>query len=327
MEINDGELHEISHKPQVVRTLVPSLCCLQPCKFFAEGNNEVASKKLTDRLNKYRIINNIMPHTCARHGGVSKTTKLCSFFLCDECASKLVNECFNGHLPVFEGYNVNGFCALCGNYKPVKLRQWFLCDNCERVVHSYPVGMAAQNYVLKWWNENIPEIRLEVTDPIVLSSYPSGKKKAKTTTNPDLTGFDAQGNKVLLIEIKTGRSAINEMSNFQLDISDCDDILEFVRRELVATYIFHVQVIEEFSPPTSYFKPVGIWWTDIFKMERSFQKIIKRRIDRGKQAVYFDPKCFETMTSFINEVKKEKYNDLTKKLRQGRIPILYKTTS
>jgi hypothetical protein len=117
------------------------------------------------------------------------------------------------------------------------------------------------------------------------------------------------------------------MSNFQLDISDCDDILEFVRRELVATYIFHVQVIEEFSPPTSYFKPVGIWWTDIFKMERSFQKIIKRRIDRGKQAVYFDPKCFETMTSFINEVKKEKYNDLTKKLRQGRIPILYKTTS
>jgi hypothetical protein len=265
-----------------------------------------------------------MPYVCARHGRESRTTKLCSFFLCDECTRKLVAECFNGQPPVFEGCEVHGFCSICANYKYVKFRQWFLCDNCERVVRSYPVGIAAQNYVLNWWNENIPEIKLEVTDPITLSSYVRGRKEVKRPARPDFTGFSTQGTKILLIEIKTGRNAINEMSSFQLDLSDCDDILEFVKGELVATYVLHVQVVQEFSPPTSYFRPIGLWWTDIFKMEKNFQKVTKRRIDRGKLAAHYDVGCFEDITSFIREVRERRYEILTEKLRKGEIPTLYK---
>jgi hypothetical protein len=182
--------------------------------------------------------------------------------------------------------------------------------------------MASQNYVLRWWNENIPDVRLELTDPIVPSPHVR-KRRARGQARPDFTGFDDRGTKVLLIEVKTGRSAIGDMNTFQLDVSDCDDIMDFVRREFVATYVFHVQVIQEFSPPTSYFKPVGLWWTDIFKMKSAFQKVAKRRIDAGKPAAHYDTKCFEDMTSFIREVKGRRYEVLTDRLRKGQIPILY----
>ena len=262
-------------------------------------------------------------YVCVRHLQASKTTKLAAFFLCQKCVKDLTEQAFNGNGPVFEGYSLNGYCNLCAEYQKVGLRQWFLCDNCERMIRSYPLGRAAQNYVLKWWREHIPQLKLINTDPIVLSPYIHPRRKMKRPSNPDFIAIDANQQKQLMIEVKTGRSSISEMSSFQLDFSDCDDILEFVRRELLPTYMFHVQIAEEFSPPTGYFTARNMWWIDIFKMEKCFERAVKRRINRGKQAAYYNRKCFQDMTSFANHVIQKEYIDL-RKLLQQRIPALYR---
>jgi hypothetical protein len=264
-----------------------------------------------------------MSFKCARCGAKGKSLTLSSFFLCDICTNELVANAFNGNKPLFEGCQVEGFCYLCGNQTRVKLRQWILCEDCNRIVHSYPIGILAQKCVLKWLNQNISSIKFELTDPVILLPY-SKKRKTKKIPQPDITGYDDKGNKILMIEVKTGRSSINDMENFQLDISDCDDILEYVKREQIATYIFHVQIVEVFTPPTSRFICAGFWWTNIFELSENFQRTVKRRMDRGKIAAYYDPRCFKRANLFVEEMRNRKYEILTKRLREGSIPILYK---
>jgi hypothetical protein len=263
-----------------------------------------------------------MSYKCARCGTSGKSLTLSFFFLCDSCTARLTTEAFNNNGPVFEGYQVKGYCYLCANFTDVKLRQWILCEDCSRVVHSYPIGMLAQRCVLTWLKSNIPWIKFELTDPVILMPY--SRRKVGKRPQPDITGYDDKGNKVLMIEVKTGRSSISDMGSFQLDVSDCDDILEYVKREQIATYIFHVQVVEMFAPPTSYFRCAGVWWTNIFELSECFQYTRKRRIDRGKEAAYYDPRCFKSVDLFIEEVKKRKYEALTERLRKGSIPALYK---
>jgi hypothetical protein len=264
-----------------------------------------------------------MSFECARCGTSGKSLTLSSFFLCDKCTDKLVTSAFNNNNPLFEECQVEGYCYLCGDWTRVKLRQWILCEDCNRIVHSYPIGILAQKCVLEWLNQNIFSIKFELTDPVTLSPY-SKKRKMKKRPQPDITGYDDKGNKILMIEVKTGRSSINYMKNFQLDISDCDDILENVKREQIAAYIFHVQIVEVFTPPTSRFICGGFWWTNIFELSASFQRTIKRRIDRGKIAAYYDPRCFKPADLFIKEMKNRDYEILTKRLRKGDIPDLYK---
>jgi len=263
-----------------------------------------------------------MSYKCARCETSGKSLTLDSFFLCDNCATMLITKAFNNKRPVFEGCQVEGYCYLCGNITDVKLRQWILCENCSRVVHSYPIGILAQRHVLEWLRSRIPWIKFDLTDPVILMPY--SKEGTGKEPQPDITGYDDRGNKVLMIEVKTGRSSISDMRSFQLDLSDCDDILKYVERERIATYIFHVQVVEVYAPPTSYFRCVEIWWTDIFELSKRFKRIVTRRIDRGKKAAYYDPRCFKPADSFIEEVKRRGYEDLTKRLREGNIPVLYR---
>jgi hypothetical protein len=252
-----------------------------------------------------------MSYRCARCGS-RKSLTLSFFFLCNDCATRLTTEAFNNNKPVFEGLQVKGYCYLCGKYTDVKLRQWPLCEDCSRIVHSYPIGIVAQECVLKWLREKITGIRFELTDPITLKPYSKNRKDKEP--QPDITGYDIKGNKILVIEVKSGHSSIDEMKSFQLDISDCEDILKYVEKERVATYIFHVQVTEMFEPPTMYFKCAGIWWTDIFELSKNFQRKVKRRIDRGKMAAHYNPRCFKPVESFIDEIKSGRYKDLTDRL-------------
>lgn len=267
-----------------------------------------------------------MTYKCARCGTSGRSLRLSSFFLCDNCTDKLTTEAFNNNRPVFEQCQVEGYCYLCGNKTYVKLRQWVLCEDCSRIVHSYPIGMRAQTCVLELLNSKIPSIRFELTDPVSLMPY-SKRRKVSKEPRPDITGRDDRGNEILMIEVKTGRNSIDKMKYFQLDISDCDDILKYVKSKQVATYVFHVQVVEKFDPPTSHFECAGIWWTSIFELDGCFERVTKRRINRGKVAALYDPKCFKPVDSFIEEIKSRRYMDLTQKLKEGKIPPLYRTNN
>ncbi len=264
-------------------------------------------------------------YACARHGTERKDAGLVTFYLCDECSEAFTNGAFNGTGPVFEGPHFEGYCALCNQQlSDVSLRQWYLCGVCERVARSMGRGRVAAQYVLDWWVENMrpiaPNLELKQTDPIVLRPTGAGEgQQAKA----DFTAIEAESRaEVLTIELKTGRSAVNAMSAFQLDTTDCDDILAVVGEKEIPGYVFHAMVVEQFSPPTSRFKAVGLWWSDVFRMSEAFQSVRRRQVEQ-RYAAYFKRTCFDSMTSFLERIRERDYERLAHRLRDEGVPAMY----
>lgn len=121
------------------------------------------------------------------------------------------------------------------------------------------------------------------------------------------------------IENKTGRSSIKEMSQFQLDVSDCDTILNDMRRLGVPAYIIHAQVLEAWLPPTMGYRIVGLWWTDVYKMAEHF-KSVKQRRDEQRGAAYFGKKAFADIATFPAEVHSKA---LVARFKKEGIPQMY----
>lgn len=90
---------------------------------------------------------------------------------------------------------------------------------------------------------------------------------------------------------------MRDMSAFQLDISDCDSILNHVKSLGVPAYVIHAQVLEEWKPPTVGFKTMGLWWSDIYQMAEHFRDVRTRR-DERRGAAYFRKKAFQSMETF-----------------------------
>jgi hypothetical protein len=80
--------------------------------------------------------------TCVRHSAPAKDTKFRYFFLCDDCCVKWTAEAFSGNAPLHSSAAVDGYCLLCNQVKSVRMRTWFLCDVCNRVVHFRFPGAA-----------------------------------------------------------------------------------------------------------------------------------------------------------------------------------------
>lgn len=263
-------------------------------------------------------------YVCARHGAARKDTALVTFYLCDACAAAFTVSAFNNTAPGFEGPLFEGHCALCNQpLKDIRLRQWYLCGVCERVARSMGRGRVSAAHVLHWWQENIipvaPHLTLEQTDPIELravgTNAPAAGADFTATNTKDQT-------EVLTIELKTGRSAINGMSQFQLDTTDCDQITTVVEAKLIPGYLFHAQVVEQFDPPSSYFKAVGLWWSDIYRMSEAFSSVRRRQVEQ-RYAAFFKRAAFSPITAFVEEITVEKYLDLAERLRVDGVPSMY----
>jgi hypothetical protein len=134
---------------------------------------------------------------------------------------------------------------------------------------------------------------------------------------------DAESDEVMLgIENKTGRSAIYDMSQFQLDVSDCNAITNDMQKLNVPAYIIHAQVLETWRPPTLGFAIVGLWWTDVYRMAEHFQAVSTRR-DEMRGAAYFSKRAFLPIESFADQLMGEKTLALVERFRNEGIPTLY----
>lgn len=203
---------------------------------------------------------------------------------------------------------------------------WYLCGTCERVIRSYGKEKAAREFILKWWTDMKEkydmDIILEIRDTVLPMTYREHLKYKKIKEPlPDFVGL--KNEKILFnIEMKTGSRDITSMSAFQLDVSDCKDIIGFMERAeyRFPTFIFHVQVIENYRPPTSRNVALNAWWASVYELENNIQKVNMRRLER-RPAFYFSRQVFKPLDEFPSYILSEhfeKERDVIKK----RLPKL-----
>ncbi|MEU4775300.1 hypothetical protein [Micromonospora sp. NPDC023644] len=248
------------------------------------------------------------PYVCARHNEQAGDAALAGFFLCVSCRDRYSTRAFSGKAPEWvSGEVVDGYCGHCNErYDDIRLAQWFLCNICERVLRSIGRGIASAKYVHQVWEQAIPAAALGLTlvetDPPQLR--PRGRRTdADRISLPDFTLYSGSA-PVAGFELKSGKKAATRtggigepMARFQLDTTDCDDILAVIAREAVPVYLIHVQVLGRAHPPTERYYGVGLWWTDLWTMEQHFKNVdIRSRETRN--AAYFDTSMFRLPDAF-----------------------------
>lgn len=270
-------------------------------------------------------------YTCARHGEARADVGLSSFFLCGACTNLLKEHIFGNIEPTYRsGADVRGFCVYCGKSVSVSQSFWYLCPVCDRITRAYATERAASQFVVSWWEQNkkanecLRTIRLEQTDVVRLMSYESHKqwKKQPDHSKPDFIGIDEHsGEKIFAIEMKTGKNAINKMSAFQLDVTDCDDILKFVQALRLPSYLFHVWVRDQYEAPTLRKVALDFWWMSVFDMEANFQQIRARHVER-RPAAYFKRTGFKLKEAFLTHICSNELSELALTIKQ-KLPTLY----
>jgi hypothetical protein len=263
---------------------------------------------------------------CVRHGLPRKDVRLRHCFLCDPCAGLWTTAAFGGNASLWDSQPITGYCLLCNTHTSVRLRTWFLCDICWRVAASIGRNHVAEKAVLEWWKQHIepqhPHLKIEQNDPSALR--PRRKTDTSGQSPIDFLVRDAHRDRpVLAIENKTGRSAIREMSAFQLDVSDCDCIMHDVQKYKVPAYLIHAQVLEIWQPPTVGFKVAGLWWTDIYLMSESFRDVRMRR-DEQRGAAFYKKSAFHEIDELPRALFDKKGDlALLKRFRREGAPNLY----
>ncbi|MEW6331587.1 MAG: hypothetical protein AB1560_09010 [Pseudomonadota bacterium] len=286
-------------------------------------------------MTPYRIV---MPNssglfeTCARHTNRQTARALQAIYLCDECTKRLVSEAFNNRPPVYHGETIQGFCGLCNLNCDVTMRQWFVCPICWNVVLAYQKSIAASVAIHEWWANTIkpkfPELELVETEPVYLSPFARGvKTKKQGAATLSLLDFRVSDNRknppvpLFNIEQKTGPGAIDEMSEFQLDVNDFNDIAGATNNTKLPSYIVHVQASQNYQFPTRQTVITGIWWTDLITLQAHQKRISKRR-GEDKNAIYYDPAAFSPIATFSEELERKGYENLLAKLSKKPIPLL-----
>lgn len=264
--------------------------------------------------------------TCVRHLKARKDVKLRHFFLCDTCTEKWTSEAFAGNKAISTLKPIQGYCLHCHRITEVKLQTWFLCDICDRVARSIGKNHVAEKSILDFWNKQIKtrSPHLSILQNDISSLRPRRDTDVSGQAPLDFLIKDDNSAKVVLgIENKTGRSSIREMSQFQLDVSDCDSILHHVRELNIPAYIIHAQVLEIWKPPTMGYHTVGLWWTDIFRMTENFTSVRMRARER-RGAAYFKKSAFSEIATLVDDLYDEGGNlRLVRKLQKEGIPKMY----
>ena len=265
--------------------------------------------------------------TCVRHAKTRKDVRLRHYFMCDKCAGVWTKEAFDGNASLYDGEKLDGYCLLCNKLKEVRLRTWFLCDICHRVAGAIGRNHVAELAIVDFWAKQVksrmPHLELVRND--ISSLRPRRDTDVSAEAPIDFLARDVKTKAGLFgIENKTGRSSIKEMSQFQLDVSDCDTILNDMRRLNVPAYIIHAQVLEVWQPPTVGFKIIGLWWTDVYKMGEHFKKT-QKRADENRGAAYFDRKAFDVIDTFPDAVEGKAGERLVDRFKREGIPAMYRS--
>lgn len=270
--------------------------------------------------------------TCARHTARQTARTLQTIYLCDDCTKRLVREAFNDRSPVYHGETIDGYCGLCSVLCDVTMRQWFVCGICWNVILAYQKSIAATAGVHAWWSKSIdplfPALRLEETEPVYLSSFARASKTkkqgAKILSILDFLVSDASQEKpkpLFHIEQKTGPGSIDEMSEFQLDVNDFNDIAGAMNNTKLPAYVIHVQASQEYRFPTRRTIVHGLWWADLFTMVRHQKRIAARRHE-DKDAIYFEPRAFKPIASFPDELRSRNFEKLAAELAKNPLNLL-----
>lgn len=264
---------------------------------------------------------------CARHGSPRKDSRLRHYFMCDDCADVWVQDAFDGTAALYTGEAVLGYCILCNvERNDIRLRTWFLCDICDRVAKSIGRNHVAEESIIDFWNRNManvhPELELIQNDLSALHHYGAGNAAGQAPVDFIVQNRQTQ-QPVFGIENKTGRSAIAEMSNFQLDVSDCDCILHAMRTLQIPVYIIHAQVLEIWTPPTMGFRSVGLWWSDVYQMAANFVETQQRR-DESRSAAFFRRGAFADIASWPAAVARDGVFPLVEQFAAEQIPAMYR---
>lgn len=269
---------------------------------------------------------------CARHQNASTTRFVANMFLCADCSDRLQREAFNGRPPMFEGLHVEGYCGLCNELTATDLRQSFVCPICLNVVLSYPKGFAANRYVHEFWAREVqpqfPDLVLKELDEVKLEPFVPGRRSAKTkgevVQQLDYRVGRRNGGAIdplFCIELKAGPASVEEMSEFQLDVNDFNDIANGCNGCGLPAYVFHVQINDEYLPPTRRSIARNMWWTDVWSLDEA-RKAVRQRRGEDKRAGYYKPSAFRGRAAFIEELQSGRYTALTERLRASRISLI-----
>jgi hypothetical protein len=268
---------------------------------------------------------------CARHTARQTARALQTGYYCDECARRLTHEAFNDRPPVYHGAEITGFCGLCNERKLVVPRQWFVCGICWNVVIAYQKSIVASRAVHDYWRKTItpefPQLFLLEKEEVYLSPF-SRKGKTKKQAAESLSELDflveqrppEPGKPLFHIELKSGPGAIDEMSEFQLDINDSNDIIGAANNTHLPVYIFHVQTAFEYDPPTRASVACGVWWTDIFRLLEHRLSVRTRR-GEDKEAGYYSPSAFQGISIFPEELRTSRYLELQRRLIEHTLEL------
>lgn len=251
---------------------------------------------------------------CARHSASQTSRLLQHIYLCDPCARRFVHEVFNDRPFVYHGETVQGFCGLCNKRGAVTLRQHFACGPCWNVVLSYQKTYVASEAVREAWKTHVqgefPALVLEETEEVTLDPYVRGARtKRQNAATLEILDFlvsekslGSPSTTLFHIEMKSGPGNIDTMSEFQLDVNDYEDILGASCNTGAPAYVFHVQVEQEYHPPTR--RGIGrrVWWTDLCRLRDAVKRVAARR-GEDKKAIYFRTSAFAPVETFPDELR------------------------
>jgi hypothetical protein len=168
---------------------------------------------------------------------------------------------------------------------------------------------------------------LQETDPPQLQPRSSGAIADKVST-ADYTAIDESGDPTFGFELKSGKKAVagsgvgDPMARFQLDTTDCDDILAVVKREGIPIYLLHAQVLGRSEPPTERYVGLGLWWTDMWAMQQHFLNVAIRPRET-RNAAYYNIRMFRQIPSFAEYVVDGHVDEDRERIRQEGAPWLY----
>jgi hypothetical protein len=200
------------------------------------------------------------------------------------------------------------------------------------VVLSYPKGFAASRYVHEFWAHEVtpefPELVLEELDEVKLEPFVPGRRSAKTKGEVVQALDYRVGRRVgdvtealFCIELKAGPASIDTMSEFQLDVNDFNDIANGCNGCGLPAYVFHVQINDDYMPPTRRSVARDMWWTDVWTLDGA-RKAIRQRRGEDKRAAYYKPSAFRNRETFVQELRGHGYEGLRERLRAGGISLI-----
>lgn len=272
-------------------------------------------------------------YVCARHTVARGDTGLAQFWLCDDCEREFVRNALADELPCFVGGRCGGLCSHCQAPSVIAIRQWLLCPVCERVLRSIGKGVVSARYVLDRWSAvvqpHLPELDLVETDPPAARPRGTGVNADKEVV-ADFTAFRrSSGEPIFGVELKSGPGKVGrvggigaQMRTFQLDQSDCDDIIRVSTETGLPVFLYHCQVGTRAAPPTSKYTGLGLWWTDVLQMAQHFASS-KVRPRETKVAAYYNTAMFQPIPTFAEFIRGVGFKNLRKELHRDGLPSLY----